>query len=56
MMDVSTDRLREAALSDALKEQESLLAQKDVLLAEVNHRVKNSLSSWSALSACKHGA
>lgn len=43
MMDVSTDRLREAALSDALKEQESLLAQKDVLLAEVNHRVENSL-------------
>ncbi|WP_062016972.1 sensor histidine kinase [Aureimonas sp. AU4] len=43
MMDVTTDRLREAALADALKAQENLLAQKDVLLAEVNHRVKNSL-------------
>ncbi|MBB3999428.1 sensor histidine kinase [Aureimonas pseudogalii] len=43
MMDVSTDRLREAALADAVKVQETLLHQKDVLLAEVNHRVKNSL-------------
>jgi two-component sensor histidine kinase len=43
MMDVSADRLREAALADAVKAQERLLDQKDVLLAEVNHRVKNSL-------------
>lgn len=43
MMDVSTDRLREAALADAVKAQETLLQQKDILLAEVNHRVKNSL-------------
>lgn len=43
MMDVSTDRLREAALAEAVKAQETLLLQKDILLAEVNHRVKNSL-------------
>ncbi|UHD44015.1 PAS domain-containing protein [Aureimonas altamirensis] len=43
MMDVSIDRLREAALAEAVKAQETLLQQKDILLAEVNHRVKNSL-------------
>ena len=43
LMDVTADRAREAALSSAVKTQEELLQQKDVLLAEVNHRVKNSL-------------
>lgn len=43
MMDVSTDRRREMALAEAVKAQETLLLQKDLLLAEVNHRVKNSL-------------
>lgn len=43
MMDVSSDRDREAALGTALQTQGELLQQKDALLAEVNHRVKNSL-------------
>ncbi|KQT44616.1 hypothetical protein ASG43_14965 [Aureimonas sp. Leaf454] len=34
---------RERDLSEALAARETLLAEKDVLLAEVNHRVKNSL-------------
>lgn len=43
MMDVTADRAREAALSKALIEKGDALTQKDLLLAEVNHRVKNSL-------------
>lgn len=43
LMDVTADREREAALSSALEEKSELVAQKDLLLAEVNHRVKNSL-------------
>jgi two-component sensor histidine kinase len=43
LMDVTTDRLREAELAQALAAQGELLVQKDLLLAEVNHRVKNSL-------------
>ena len=43
LMDVTADREREAALSSALEEKSDLVAQKDLLLAEVNHRVKNSL-------------
>ncbi|QCJ00577.1 sensor histidine kinase [Agrobacterium larrymoorei] len=43
LMDVTPDREREAALSSALDEKSELVAQKDLLLAEVNHRVKNSL-------------
>lgn len=43
LMDVTADREREAALSAALDEKSELVAQKDLLLAEVNHRVKNSL-------------
>ncbi|EAU39680.1 sensor histidine kinase [Fulvimarina pelagi HTCC2506] len=43
VMDVTADKVREAELRDALSMQEDLLEQKDLLLAEVNHRVKNSL-------------
>ncbi|MCK5931025.1 MAG: PAS domain-containing protein [Fulvimarina manganoxydans] len=43
VMDVTADKLREAELTDSLAMRESLLEQKDLLLAEVNHRVKNSL-------------
>lgn len=43
LMDVTADREREAALSSALDEKSELVTQKDLLLAEVNHRVKNSL-------------
>ena len=43
LMDVTADRRREAELSDALTAQAELTEQKELLLAEVNHRVKNSL-------------
>ena len=43
LMDVTAERLREAELSKALAAQADLVEQKDLLLAEVNHRVKNSL-------------
>ncbi|MBB3317635.1 two-component sensor histidine kinase [Rhizobium sp. BK181] len=43
LMDVTTERQREAALTVSVKTQGELLEQKDALLAEVNHRVKNSL-------------
>jgi two-component sensor histidine kinase len=43
LMDVTADRLREAELAQAVATQGELLIQKELLLAEVNHRVKNSL-------------
>jgi len=43
LMDVTADRVREAELEKAVEAQGELLAQKELLLAEVNHRVKNSL-------------
>ncbi|QYA04692.1 sensor histidine kinase [Rhizobium sp. B21/90] len=43
LMDVTADRIREAELSAALAAQAELIEQKELLLAEVNHRVKNSL-------------
>jgi PAS domain S-box-containing protein len=43
LMDVTADREREAALASALEAQKDLLQQKEQLLIEVNHRVKNSL-------------
>jgi two-component sensor histidine kinase len=43
LMDVTVDRLREAELAKAVAAQGELLKQKELLLAEVNHRVKNSL-------------
>jgi two-component sensor histidine kinase/PAS domain-containing protein len=43
MMDITADRLREMELARALETQSALVAQKELLLAEVNHRVKNSL-------------
>lgn len=43
IMDVTADREREAALASSFVAQGELLEQKDALLSEVNHRVKNSL-------------
>ncbi|MFP3544416.1 histidine kinase dimerization/phosphoacceptor domain -containing protein [Rhizobium sp. SIMBA_035] len=43
MMDVTVERTREAELAASVAAQKDLLGQKDLLLAEVNHRVKNSL-------------
>lgn len=43
LLDVTADRAREVALEEAVTAQAGLIKQKDALLAEVNHRVKNSL-------------
>src|SRR5690606_16871111 len=43
LLDVTADRARETALEEAVSAQAELIGQKDALLAEVNHRVKNSL-------------
>ncbi|TCQ01917.1 two-component sensor histidine kinase [Rhizobium sp. PP-F2F-G36] len=43
LMDVTADRNREAELADAVARQAEFLEEKDRLLAELNHRVKNSL-------------
>nr|WP_280142436.1 histidine kinase dimerization/phosphoacceptor domain -containing protein [Rhizobium sp. NFR03] len=43
LMDVTADRNREAELADAVALQAEFLEEKDRLLAELNHRVKNSL-------------
>lgn len=43
LMDVTVERAREADLAASVAAQKDLLGQKDLLLAEVSHRVKNSL-------------
>jgi two-component sensor histidine kinase len=43
MMDITANRQRELELSRAIAAKDQLLGQKDVLLTEINHRVKNSL-------------
>lgn len=42
-LDITASKQREERLSEALEERDRLLAQKEALLAEVNHRIKNSL-------------
>lgn len=43
LTDVTAEKVRELALGAALADREALLQQKDMLLKEVSHRVKNSL-------------
>lgn len=42
-LDITTSKEREEKLAETLEERDRLLAQKEALLAEVNHRIKNSL-------------
>jgi two-component sensor histidine kinase len=42
-LDITISKQREEKLSEALEERDRLLTQKEALLAEVNHRIKNSL-------------
>jgi len=48
-MDVTRAHDREAALTTALEERDDLLTQKQLLLDEVNHRIKNSLQIVSSI-------
>jgi two-component sensor histidine kinase len=48
-MDVTRAHDREAALANALAERDHLLEQKELLLDEVNHRIKNSLQIVSSI-------
>ncbi|WGH78538.1 sensor histidine kinase [Jannaschia ovalis] len=47
--DVTDARLREQELIETLAERDRLLTQKDTLLGEVNHRIKNSLQIVNSL-------
>ena len=49
LFDITERKAAETALAKALRDKEALLAQKEMLLREINHRVKNSLQSVSAM-------
>ena len=49
LFDITERKTAEAALARALGDKEALLAQKEMLLKEMNHRVKNSLQAVSAM-------
>ncbi len=48
-MDITETKHRENELAQAVEERDRLLAQKEALLAEVNHRIKNSLQLVSSI-------
>lgn len=49
LFDITERKTAEAALARALGDKGALLAQKEMLLKEMNHRVKNSLQAVSAM-------
>ena len=49
LFDITERKAAEAALANALQEKGMLLTQKEILVKEINHRVKNSLQSVSAM-------
>ena len=53
-MDITESKRREEKLSVALADRDHLLAQKQALLAELNHRSKNVLSLVQAIAAQTH--
>jgi PAS domain S-box-containing protein len=48
-LDISESKRKEEELAAALAERDRLLAQKEALLSEVNHRIKNSLQLVSSI-------
>ncbi len=54
-LDITARKTAEAALEIALADKTRLLEQKDILLREVNHRVKNSLQLASSMLSLQSG-
>jgi PAS domain S-box-containing protein len=49
IVDISDRKQKEERIQDALREKDALLREKDILLAEIHHRVKNNLQVVDSL-------